>query len=274
MKKLFYSLILLSAISFSSCSSKKSNPVVDGPTKTGTTLDLIKDSVYLYEKEEYLWYASVPNYATVNPRAVTDPSDANALQKLVDKMSQYAINPATNKPYEYYSPDPGEAKYSFIDDGTVSGELNGVNGDYGFRPEYNDVNDLRVSYVYPGSPADQKGIKRGYQITSINGSTSISYDGSSVGGSGNNLNFVNDAIFNSNTVSMTLLKPDNTTLTVTNLAVANYNVNPVLTYKTFDQGNGHIVGYVVFNTFTSDANADGPLNTAFDYFTEIGRAHV
>ena len=41
---------------------------------------------------------------------------------------------------------------------------------------------------------------------------------------------------------MTLQKPDGTTLTVTNMNVANYTVNPVLTYKTFDQGGGKIVG--------------------------------
>jgi hypothetical protein len=79
-----------------------------------------------------------------------------------------------------------------------------------------------------------------------------------------------NAYANSNTISMTLLKPDGTTLTVTNMAVANYTVNPVLTYKTFDQGNGHIVGYLVFNSFTSAANAVPQLNTAFNYFTTQG----
>ena len=63
----------------------------------------------------------------------------------------------------------------------VSAELNGIKGDFGFAPFYNLVNDLRVKYVYPGSPADLAGIKRGYQITSINGNSSLSYDGPGYG---------------------------------------------------------------------------------------------
>ena len=72
--------------------------------------------------------------------------------------------------------DPGTAKYSFIDDGTESAALNGTKGDFGFDVQYNAVNDLRIEYVYPGSPAGLAGIVRSDEITSINGSTSISYD--------------------------------------------------------------------------------------------------
>jgi len=269
MKKLFYSLFILSAVVIVSCKKEKKTPVVTGPDAPGSTLDKIKDSVFLYAKEDYLWYASLPSYSSFQPRTITGADDKTALQKEVDRISQIAINPSTSKPYEYYD-SQGEAKYSFIDDGTVSGELNGVNGDFGFAPFYNpqDYTDLRIKYVYPGSPADLKGIKRGYRITSINGRTAVSYDGPGYGtGTSANLNFVINAYSNSNTISMTLLKPDGGTLTVTNMAVTNYTVNPVLTYKTFDQGNGHIVGYIVFNSFTSQANAGPQLNAAFSYFT-------
>lgn len=267
MKKIFYSLSLLFVVLLSACSSKKVNPTpaVTGPDAPGTTLDKIKDSVFLYAKEDYLWYGSLPDYKTFNPRHFTGGDDITALTTEVNAISQYAINPATSKPYEYFD-TRGDAKYSFIDNGAVSAELNGVKGDFGFSPFYNLVNDLRVSYVYPGSPADLQGIKRGYQITSINGSTNLNYDGPEVGGSSNNLNFVINAYSNSNTISMTLKKPDGSTLTVTNMNVANYTVNPVLKTAVFDQGNGHKVGYIVFNSFTSDANARGPLTSAFADF--------
>lgn len=271
MKKTIYSIFILSVVLFAACkSNKKVNPTPDvtGPDAPGTTLDKIKDSIFLYAKEDYLWYNSLPDYATFKPRTFTGGDDITALQNEVDALSQIAINPSTSQPYEYYSPSPGESKYSFIDDGTVSGELNGVIGDFGFAPLYNDINDLRIKFVYPGSPADLAGIKRGYQITKINGRTSLSYDAPGYGnGSSANLNFVINAYSNSNTISMDLMKPDGTTLTVTNLAVANYTVNPVLTYKTFDQGNGRIVGYIVFNSFTSPSNATPQLNAAFNYFT-------
>ncbi|MBS1522770.1 MAG: hypothetical protein JST50_17355 [Bacteroidetes bacterium] len=270
MKRFFYLFFVLGALYFTACKSNKKTPTpTPTPDTAGTVLDKIKDSVFLYAKEDYLWYTSLPTYATFNPRAFTGADDITALTNEVNAISQYAINPATSQPYEYYADAPGEAKYSFIDDGTVSSELNGVHGDFGFAPFYNLINDLRVKYVYPGSPADLAGIKRGYQITSINGSTSLAYDGPGYGNS-TNLNFVINAYSNSNTISMTLLRPDGTTLTVSNMNVSTYTVNPVLKDTIFDQGNGHKVGYIVFNSFTSDANADPQLDPVFANFAAAG----
>lgn len=270
MKKLFYLFLILSVTLIAACKKdKKVPPVVSGPDAPGTTLDKIKDSIYLYAAEDYLWYNSLPKYTTFNPRSFTGADDKTALDNELNQISQYAINPNTGQPYEYYTPNPGIAKYSFIDDGTVSGELNGVKGDFGFAPFYNLVNDLRVKYVYPGSPADLAGIKRGYRITSINGNANLSYDGPGYGtGSSTNLNFVINAYSNSNTISMTLLKPDGSTLTVTTMNVANYTVIPVLKTAVFNQGGGKKVGYIVFNSFTSDANADNLLNAAFQMFND------
>ena len=274
MKKIIYALFILSIVLLGACKKTPKNTGTTGtttisPNDAGSTLDKIKDSVFLYAQEDYLWYNSLPTYAAFAPRTYTGADDLTALTKELNAISQIAINPATGQPYEYYDTQ-GDAKYSFIDNGQVSAELNGTRGDFGFAPLYNLINDLRVKYVYPGSPADLAGIKRGYQITSINGNTSLSYDGPEVNGNSTNLNFVINAYSNSNTISMTLLKPDGTTLTVTNMAVANYTVNPVLKYTTFDEGNGHIVGYIVFNSFTSDANADPQLDAAFTYFANQG----
>jgi len=269
MRKFFYLLLVLLSGLAVSCKKDKqpTNDYDHGlqPSKTGSTLDLIRDSIYLYAQEDYLWYDALPDYSTFNPRSITGSSDIDALTNEVDKLSQYKINPETQKPFEYYPASPGEAKYSFIDDGTTSSQLNGTRGDFGFAPLYNDVNDLRVKYVYPGSPADVAGIKRGYQITAINSNSSLGYDGSS----GTHVQFVINAIYNSNTVTLTLKKPDATTFTTT-INTASYSVNPVITYKVFDQGNGHKVGYVVFNSFTSDAVADAKLDAAFNYFNSNG----
>lgn len=270
MRKILYLAILSAVVVFSSCKKSKTPTPDDttiGPSKTGTTLDLIRDSIFLYAKEAYYWNDGLPDYATFKPRTFTGTDDISALQKEVDAISQYKINPNTGKPYEYYSASPGEAKYSFIDDGTVSSELNGINGDFGFAPIYNDNNDLRVRYVYPNSPADLAGIKRGYQITSINGRTALTYDGN--GGPGTNLNFVINAYANSNTINMVLKKPDATNITVT-LNVATYTINPVIVHKVIDQGGGKKVGYIVFNSFTSQANAKPKIDEAFAEFSAQG----
>jgi carboxyl-terminal processing protease len=268
MKKVLYFIILASGLIVSCKKDNKNANTDNGPSKNGSTLDLIRDSVFLYAKEAYYWYDGLPTYATFNPRSYTGTDDLTALTKEVDAISQFKINPATGKPYEYYTPSPGEAKYSFIDQGEVSTQLNGTNGDFGFAPLYispTDLNDLRIKYVYPGSPADLAGVKRGYKITVINGKSSFPYDGPT----GANTQFVINAYANSQSIAMTLLKPDGSTINV-NLNTAKYTSNPVLAYKTFDEGNGRIVGYMVFNEFTSDANADAPLDAAFNYFVSHG----
>lgn len=263
MKKNIYLLLLLIVFA-TSCHKEKS-----GPSKNGTTLQLVQDSIFLYAKEDYLWYDGLPDYNTFSPRTTaTGSTDLGTLQNEVDKLSQYKINPSTGQPYEYYSPAPGEAKYSFIDDGTVSTELGGVHGDFGFAPAYEDYTDLRIKYVYPGSPADLKGIKRGYQIIAINGrsGSALSYDGDQ--SSSPNVDFIINAYANSSSITMTLQKPDATTFDVT-LATATYTVNPVLAYKTIDQGNGHVVGYMAFNSFTDLSNAQSYIDQAFSTFTNI-----
>jgi hypothetical protein len=76
-----------------------------------------------------------------------------------------------------------------------------------------------------------------------------------------------NAIFNSKAVNLTLRKPDNTTFDVS-LNAGDYTINPVLTYKIIDLGNGKKVGYIVFNTFTVPNNAGPQLLKAFNQFTE------
>ncbi|MBS1503893.1 MAG: hypothetical protein JST32_17620, partial [Bacteroidetes bacterium] len=271
MKKIFYALFVLSVFAISAChKDKKIKPNPGDTTTTAeTALQKIQDSVYLYAKEDYLWYNQLPaSLTSFNPHRFTDPDEQTALTNEVDALSQYAINPATGKPYEYYRYSPGTAKYSFIDNGAVSSELNGVRGDFGFDVGYQAINDLRIAYVYPGSPADLAGLKRGYRITSINSSTSLSYDG------GANVNFIINAIHYSNTISLTALRPDGSTLATNTISTSNYTVNPVLKDSVYDAGNGHILGYIVFNSFTSDANADPALNAVFTKFASAGVTDV
>jgi carboxyl-terminal processing protease len=257
MKKLVYLMVILFAGLLSACKKDKVN------TTNNTTLNLVKDSVYLYEKEDYLWFDALPSYASFNPNGYSGSTDIAALTKEINAISQFKINPATGLPYEYDVNDPGFAKYSFVDDGTETASLNGTNGDFGFEPEYIGSNDLRVKYVYAGSPAGLAGIKRGYEITSINSNTDLTYD------DGPNVNFVINAVYYSKTITLVLLKPDGTNMTVS-LTTATYTVNPVITYKVFNEGNGHIVGYIVFNSFTALTNAQPQLNTAFNYFIANG----
>jgi len=214
-----------------------------------------------------LWNTAIPSYNSFNPDSYAGSSDLAALSNELFAISQLKINPATNQPYEYYTYDPQEAKYSFMDDGTTTASLNGTNGDFGFEPIWNlydGNNDIRIKYVYPGSPAGLAGLQRGDQITAINGSSSnLTYD------DGPNVNEVIQEVYYSKTITLTVKTLTGTTETV-NLAVADYTVDPVITYKVFNEGDGHEVGYIVFNSFTALTNAQPKLDEAFNYFITNG----
>jgi hypothetical protein len=265
MKKILFVAGVL-VMMFAACSKSKPDETPTPPVTTASALDLMRDSVYLYAKEDYYWYDGLPDYATFNPRSFTGSTDLAALQAEVNKLSQYKINPSTSLPYEYYSASPGTAKYSFIDDGTASGKLNAVTGDFGFAPFYDSYTgnvNVYVKYVYPGSPADLAGIKRGYQITSINGRTDLDGNVSA------NLTFLLNAYSNSSTITMILKKPDATTFTVT-LNTATYKINPVITSKVIDLGGGKKLGYIVFNSFVTLSSTQAALDAAFSAFVTAG----
>jgi C-terminal processing protease CtpA/Prc len=262
MKKIFYlSIILLNCV-LAACHKKPSDTPAVGPDAPGTALDLTKDSVYLYTKEDYYWADGLPDYSSFQPRNITGSTDLAALTTEVNYLSQYKINPATNLPYEYYSPSPGSAKYSFIDNGQTSTVLGGTKADFGFAITAISNTDLRVRYVYSGSAAGNANMHRGEKIITINGRSNLDISTST------DYNFVVAAI-SASPLTMTLQKADNSTYNVS-LTSVSYTVNPVLLYKFFDQGNGKKVGYIVFNSFTAPANAQPQLDQAFNYFTSNG----
>ncbi|TWR31409.1 hypothetical protein FPZ43_02725 [Mucilaginibacter pallidiroseus] len=272
MRKSLYFLSFVMLLGAVACKkSKTPTPDEDntttGPSKTGSTLDLMRDSVYLYAKETYYWNTAIPDYATFKPRSYTGSNDLDALQAEIDAISQLQINPDTKRPYEYSPNDVGHAKYSFIDEGEVAANLSAVKGDFGFAPIWITTTDLRVRYVYPGSPADQAGLKRGYQITKINDRTSLNYDGDS--SNPTTVNFVINAYANSSNITMTVKRPDGTSFDV-NMNVASYATNPVLKTSVINTANGHKVGYIVFNSFTEPDNAKPKLNEAFATFSAAG----
>lgn len=202
---------------------------------------LTKDSIFLYAKQTYFWNVGMPSYDDFNPRQYsTNAQVINALKAL----------PSNGK----------KDKYSFIDDGTVAGQLGGISGDYGFSVNYDVNNVLRVKYVYPSSPAALAGLKRGYEVSKVNGRTTLR----SIQGDIDN---VNAGVFGSNaSVSLTVVKEDKTSADIT-VTRGSYNINPILYTNTYTVGSKK-VGYVVFNSFTT--NSVPLLDAAFSKFTSDG----
>ncbi|KQM78613.1 hypothetical protein ASE74_14040 [Pedobacter sp. Leaf216] len=235
---------LLLVIGFTT-SCKKSNNGGDAngveQGASGTRAELTKDSIYLYAQQTYYWNVGMPSYASFNPR-------------------QYASNNAVLSAIKLLPSTGGKDKYSFIDDGSVATQLGGAGEDYGFSANFDLSDLLRVKYVYPGSPADVQGLKRGYQITKVNG-------GGTSRSSSTDIANLNASIFGDNpSISLTVKKMDGSSQDIV-INRANYNINPILYTNTYTIG-AKKVGYIVFNSFTT--NAVPALDAAFAKFTADG----
>jgi len=250
-KKSFLFFLVGSVGLFASCKknntepdSDSSTPVVEKNTLQTPTSNrdfLTRDSIFLYAKHTYFWNIGMPDYDTFNPRKYANDNQV---------LAALAALPSTG----------GKDKYSFIDDGTVAGQLGGVSGDYGFSANYDSNNLLRVKSVYATSPAAIAGLRRGYQITKVNGKTTLRTSQSDI----DNLN---DGIFGSNpSISMTVVKPDGTSQDLV-INRGSYNINPILYSNTYTVGAKKI-GYIVFNSFTT--NSVPLLDAAFAKFTTDG----
>lgn len=212
----------------------------------------------------YYWYNQVPKLDPLS--SVYDSADV-----LLAKMKTYAINPSTGNPYD---------KYSFLDKtGAVAGEIQqGVAGDLGMEVSYardgNNNIHLCVLFADKNSPAGQAGVTRGWEITGINGSNNVAYDGSN----GPNVNRVINAVYYDPSSSFTFLRLDKTTQTST-LTKTVYDINPIL-FDTVYSVAGKNVGYFVFNTFSNVFNSKGAtltkseLDRVFNKFSAAGISNL
>lgn len=247
-----YLFIVVVGATVASCKKDHSDPdpnPVDNGTEQLSDADSLKYLMYnimqrsfvdggrdsTYDLPTYYWYSQVPE---LDPLSSTyDSADV-----LLAKMKTYA-------PLD---------KYSFLDHGQVAGEIQqGVAGDLGMQVTYAGDGSAENTFLYvlfadKNSPSGKAGVTRGWQITAINGSTNISYDGNN----GPNVNnVINEVYYDPEPVSFTFKKPDGTTQTST-LTKAVYNINPVLFDSVYSVA-GKKVGYFVFNTFSAVRNENG-----------------
>lgn len=245
MKQLWY---LLFASSFLFVACKKSDQPAPAPTPTATKLDLLRDSVYLYSKEVYLWNDLIPAYDAFKPRNYNGSTEIESAQKVMDGIR--ALQPLD--------------KWSFVT--TVeesSGLQTGDDKDLGFfiKAATAGTNTYwYVSYVYAQSNAGQQGVQRGWYINKINGTT-IRYDQPSV-------DILNNVFFGSpSSASFEFVKGDGSTTTL-QLTKTSYTANSVLHRSVIDAG-GKKVGYLVFNQFFGQPSRN-ELAQAFTYFQSQG----
>jgi carboxyl-terminal processing protease len=264
MKNYLFLSVLATVLLFASFSCKKHNDSTSTGTGTGTDtlsaaakLDLLRDSVYLFTKEEYLWHEVIPSYAVFNPRQYTGSTDLIAAQN--EMAAIRALQPQDNK-----------HSYSFVTTTAGSNAIQtGNDQDYGFFIKAGSIDRAQpydsvywfVEYVYKNSPSGVAGVQRGWYISKIN-NTAIGYDNASV-------TILNDIFFGttSSAATFTFTKPDGTTVDV-NLAKGTYTANSVLYTDVITNGTTK-TGYLVFNQFFGTPSVT-ELTTAFNDFASKG----
>ncbi len=203
----------------------------------------------------YLWYKQVPeNFPWWSDQYATATEELNAIRN--------------------YATVEGKKvdRYSFLDlTGAVSGELQaGVKGDFGFGFEAVMFQDnqvhLIVSYVYRGSPAGLAGIKRGWDIISVNGNSNITWDGSK------NYQDLIDGLYFSPHSTFVFSRPDKPDTTVS-LVTDTYDIQAVLFDSIYTVSHKK-VGYFVYNMFVNVTNttngAKEDLDRVFSKFDSAG----
>lgn len=225
----FFAPATLLAISFTACKKEESlSPSTFTPTPTDNNVsaaDKLKDSALLYTKDIYLWYDKIP--ATFNARSYADPS------AIMTAIRQYSIEPGFSAPVDRWSFAVNQQDWDNLSAG--------VSGDFGLNVFFRQEGDLRVRAVEKNSPAGLAGIKRGWRITKINGSTDISTA---------NSNFIVQNVYQSGTTSFSFQKPDGSVVNMS-LSAANYQESPVVLDSVYTV-NGRKIGYFVFSSFLGD----------------------
>jgi carboxyl-terminal processing protease len=218
----FVGLTLLQA-----CKKNDVTSTLNPAPQPGTTTSALKDTTVLYSKDLYLWYTQIPS--AFNAQTYPDPN------AIMEAIRQYSNEPGFSTPVD---------KWSFAMKQTEWDNLsNGISGDFGMSVFFFKEGDLRVKSVERSSPAGIAGIRRGWRITKINGSTNISTG---------NADYISKAVWNSANGSFTFQKPDGTTIDL-NLTAANYREHPVYLDSIYTI-NSKKIGYFSFNSFLGDTS--------------------
>jgi len=236
-----------------SCKKSNDSDRITPPNGTGTTEELLMDSVFLYSKEVYFWNDIIPAYEQFNPRQYKGSSELGSAQNVMTAIRD--LQP--------------KDRFSFVTTLEESEEIQtGEDQDYGFFVKAASI-DIEapmdsiywfVSYVYDQSTAGTAGVERGWIVNKING-TQLGYDETSA-------NILNNTFFGStSTANFEFLKPDNSAVTFS-LSKTSFQANSVL-YRGVINTAGKKVGYLVFNQFFGQPSRN-ELGEAFTFFQSQG----
>ena len=199
----------------------------DSSTGNQTVDPLVKYTAETFN-DLYLWYDLMPS---VNLASIKTPTE------YISKV-KYPLD-----------------KWSFTMNYTDLFNLlqNGVSTGYGIGLAFDSQNLLRILYVYDNSAMGKAGVKRGWQIKSINSKLVSSMSSSEL-----NWNLANS------TNTFEFIKNDGL-LVSSSMTRGAIVINTVL-YQTIFDRPGKKIGYLVFNEFLDSSVKE--LNTTFENFSK------
>lgn len=206
---------------FVSC---RKNDTVSAPPPDSLE-DRQKDTALAYSRDIYLWNTQIPE--TFNAR------EYDNLDALMMGIRKFSEEPGFADPVDEYSFAIKQTEWDNISAGITS--------DFGIYAFFYSDNDLRVRSVERSSPAGAAGIRRGWKLVKVAGSSDINV---------NNTEFLVQNIYESPSTSFTFEKPDGSTVDIT-LNAATYQEHPLYLDTVYSEGSRK-AGYLVFNSFLGD----------------------
>ncbi len=222
MKRIIYFSLFLSLVIFGCKKDTKQEIVQTIDPSVQFTANTFNDL--------YLWYESIP---------VVDLTSIKTPDEYINKVR--------------YIKDRWSFTMSYTD--MVKLLENGETTGWGAGLGFDDLDLLRILFVYDNSAMGKAGIKRGWQIKSMNGKTISSMSDNEV-----------NAALNNTSNTFVLIKNDGSETTV-QLTQGEIVINSVQYSNIFTKGPKKI-GYLVFSDFLGSSVNE--LNSAFDDFSSKG----
>lgn len=251
MKRLIYSLLAIAVLGFTSCKDDDENDPDNGGSEEKTTISAAT------LEANYFVYSIMSTYYYWNKEMFNDTV------KYEDPKIDWRTQ--TNTEEYFYDLLSNKDKYSFISDNAneTENELSGISTTMGwdytltYIDKSNHIGAI-VNLVYPDSPAEKAGVKRGDVVYQIDGEF-MTLD-----------NYRSKISQTSGVYS--LIRYDATTQSYSenveySLEAVELTENPVYKYTTFEK-DGNKIGYLMYTSYIEDYNAD--LDKAFQYFKEQG----
>ncbi len=245
---LLFVFTLISSAFFLSCEEENSVNDETGTEEEGLSAEdstNIGISEWIYEvmDEVYYWTSEMPDYTDFSSK--TDPESFYYDELVYDE----------------------EDKWSYITDDFTSleAELSGVPVSMGYSPMFGLISEnqviIIVEFVYPDSPAETAGLKRGDIILTIDGEymdTTNYYDLYSQTSYTVGLGYLNN--------SSILSSGETISMTATTIAA-----DPLI-YDTIFEVSGKKIGYFVYTEFVSGDNDEylESIDNVFSNFTTAG----